>query len=61
MFYIDLLFPLSNNLITYPQIEHIWVYPLNALSNMDDTTTTEAAKSEDVDIVICIRANSLGL
>ena len=50
-----------HNPITHAQIKHIWVYPVYILPDMADMATTETSKLEDIDIIICIRANFLGL
>ena len=47
--------------LTTPQIEHIWVHLAYIPPDMANTTTTETSVLEDIDIIICIRANFLGL
>ena len=62
-FYIvfSFLCSLPDRSITHAQIKHIWVYLVYIPLDMADTAATETPKLEDINIIICIRANFLGL
>ena len=50
-----------DNSITPTQIKHIWVYLVYIPPNMADTAIAETSKLDDINIIICIRANFLDL
>ena len=58
----DFPFSLSDNSITHTQVKHVWVsLSLHIPPDTADMATTEASTLENVDIIICIGADSLAL
>ena len=62
-YYFSFLSSLPDDSITHAQIKHIWVclVYIPSYSDMADTATTETSKLEDIDTIIYICANFLGL